>query len=180
MIRTGYILGIDPDIDKSGFTLVDCASRCVIYSSSLAMVDALRYLDSLASSADYRPLVVVLEDSDTATGWHYSRRDSSPVVFAKGRSVGMCHATLRHLGEYAQSCGLECVFKKPLRKVWGKGGDKISQQEINFFMTGFPKRSNPEMRDSALLAWEYAGLPVRVRVLKSVTKPLPEIGKKPR
>lgn len=180
MIKAGFVLGIDPDVDKSGFTLVDCASRCVIYSSSLAMVDALRYIDSLAENAHYRPLVIVIEDSDTSTGWHYSRRDTQPVVFAKGRSVGMCHATMRHLHEHIDAVGLDCILKRPLRLVWGKGGEKISQREISYFMTGFPKRSNPEMRDSALLAWDYAGLPVRVQVLPNVTKPYATKRKKSR
>lgn len=165
MTNTGYILGIDPDVEKSGFTLIDCKYRELIFCKCLTMPEAFEYLKQLPSSG-YTPVKVVIEDSDQATGWHYSRRDSQPVVFAKGRSVGMCHATLRHLHEYAEQIGLDCVMKKPLRLIWGRGGEKISQREIEQFIPNFPKRSNPEMRDSALLAWDYADLPQRLRIIR--------------
>ena len=45
--------------------------------------------------------------------------------------------------------------------MWqGKDG-KITQQEIASF-TGITGRNNQEERDAALLAWVYAGLPIKI------------------
>ena len=41
----------------------------------------------------------------------------------------------------------------PLKKVWKGTGGKITQAEILRIIPGFPKRSNQEVRDAALIAW---------------------------
>lgn len=52
-----------------------------------------------------------------------------------------------------------------LRKGWkGKDG-KITHDELASF-TGLMGRTNQDVRDAALLAWAFAGLPIRVKLSK--------------
>lgn len=162
MTTDGYILAIDPDVERSGFALLDCKERSMVYCAALTFAEAIRYFDFLVAGADYRPLRVVIEDSDISTNWHYSTRDRAGVIAAKGRSVGMCHATTRHLREYAEYCGLKVEMQRPLKKCWKGRDGKITQMEIVRFIAGLPTRCNQEQRDAALLAWCFAGLPVRL------------------
>lgn len=159
MIRGGYILGIDPDISKSGLALLDCGRREIVYASALAFPDAVRYLDWLATQENAR---VVIEDSWNAThNWHLYRM-STAKASAIGRSVGMCHAAGMLLEQMARDRGLDVTLMKPLKKCWKGADGKITQAEIVQFVRGMPTRCNQEVRDAALLAWCFAGLPVRL------------------
>lgn len=163
MIREGYILGIDPDVERNGIALLDCQQKRLEYVGTLRFPDVIRYFDSLSASDEYKPLKVVIEDSDISTNWHYNTKDRAGVIAAKGRSVGMCHATIRHLKECAVACGLDVVMMRPLRKCWkGKGG-KITHLELAQFATGLPKQTNQESRDAVLLAWCYADFPMLIK-----------------
>lgn len=42
---------------------------------------------------------------------------------------------------------------------------KITHEELAYF-TGIMGRTNTEMRDAALLAWNHAGLPIRVKPIE--------------
>lgn len=162
MKRNGFLVGIDPDVSKSGFALLDCEAREFTQVEALtfpAVVD--RFAELAAMKADSKDIIVVMEDSDLATNWHYNSRDSKAVSAAKGRSVGLCHATARHLKECAENFGLEVVMMKPLRKFWKGRDGKITHDEALYFMRGLPKQTNQESRDAALLAWAYADYPIR-------------------
>lgn len=162
MKRNGFLVGIDPDVSKSGFALLDCEARKFTQVEALtfpAVID--RFAELAAMKADGKAVTVVMEDSDLATNWHYSILDSRAVCAAKGRSVGLCHATTRHLKECAENFGLEVVMMKPLRKFWKGRDGKITHDEALYFMRGLPKQTNQESRDAALLAWAYADYPIR-------------------
>ena len=164
MKRNGFLVGIDPDVSKSGFALLDCEAREFTQVEALtfpAVID--RFAELAAMKADGKAVTVVMEDSDLATNWHQNILDSRAVCAAKGRSVGLCHATARHLKECADNFGLEVVMMKPLRKFWKGRDGKITHDEAIYFMRGLPKQTNQESRDAALLAWAYADFPIRVK-----------------
>lgn len=164
MKRNGFVVGIDPDVSKSGFALLDCEAREFTQVEALTFPDVVdRFAELAASKVDGKEVVVVMEDSDLSTNWHYNSRDSKAVCAAKGRSVGLCHATARHLKECAENFGLEVVLMKPLRKFWKGRDGKITHDEALHFMRGLPKQTNQESRDAALLAWAYADFPIRVK-----------------
>ena len=155
-------MGIDPDVSASGLAVLDCSRREFQKVGSYPfpeIVDALALL--AADKVAGQEVTVVLEDSDLSTNWHMSPRDSKAVAAAKGRSVGLCHATARHLKECAENFGLEVVMMKPLRKFWKGRDGKITHEEAAYFMRGLPKQTNQESRDAALLAWAYADYPIR-------------------
>ena len=164
MKHNGYILGIDPDVSKSGFALLDCEAREFVQVEALPFPDMVdKFAELAAMKAGGKEVAVVMEDSDLSTNWHYNSRDSKAVCAAKGRSVGLCHATARHLKECAENFGLEVVMMKPLRKFWKGRDGKITHDEAAYFMRGLPKQTNPESRDASLLAWAYADFPIRVK-----------------
>lgn len=164
MKRNGFLVGIDPDVSKSGFALLDCEAREFTQVEALtfpAVID--RFAELAASKVDGKDIIVVMEDSDVSTNWHYNSRDSKAVCAVKGRSVGLCHATARHLKECAENFGLEVVMMKPLRKFWKGRDGKITHDEAAYFLCGLPKQTNQESRDAALLAWAYADFPIRIK-----------------
>ena len=164
MKREGFVIGIDPDVEKSGFALLNCKEGFFVHVEALtfpALID--RLSDYGEAKANGKNIVVVIEDSDLSTNWHVNPRDNKATVAAKGRSVGMCHATARHLKECAEAYGLEVVLQKPLVKMWRGRDRKITHEEAEYFMRGLPKQTNQEMRDSCLLCYAYADFPIRVK-----------------
>lgn len=161
--RANIIIGIDPDCEKSGISQLDTTSnKLEIFSLSFPEL-----IDYLMRIADYqhrmgKKVVVVVEASwKISTNWHVSQRDSKGTIARKGKDAGRCHEVGRKIAECARHYGLEVVEKLPLKKIWkGKDG-KITHEEITAFIH-MPSRSNQEQRDAALLAWDYAGLPIRL------------------
>ena len=166
MRREGYVIGIDPDVEKSGVAVLNCEKRefeKVVAMSFPELVDYLAVVRFDIEGLDEKEAVIVLEDSDLSTNWHCSYKDNKATAAAKGRSVGMCHATARHIREIAEHYDLEVVLQKPLRKMWKGRDGKITHEEAAYFMRGLPKQTNQESRDAALLAWAYADFPIRVK-----------------
>ena len=167
--KADIIIGIDPDVNKSGVATISGKGEEVT-AVSLSFPQLLEYLQTerTRSMAENTRVVVVVEASwKISTNWHVHQRDSKGAIARKGKDAGRCHEVGRKIVECAQYYGLEVVEKLPLKKIWqGKDG-KITDEEIKAFMP-IAGRTNQEERDAALLAWYYAGLPIRVaRPLKS-------------
>lgn len=160
--KADIVIGIDPDVNKSGVGLVNSKGSVEVFAFSFPeLIEYLRLCTTMASSC-----VVVVEASwKISTNWHTGRGDSIRTAARKGKDAGRCHEVGRKIVECAQFYGLEVVEKLPLKKIWkGKDG-KITHEEIKAFMP-IQGRTNQEERDAALLAWDYAGLPIRIRKLK--------------
>ena len=156
------IIGIDPDIDKSGFCLLDPKAKFV----SVMVYDfpsLMRFFQKQAECKEIETIVVVEASwMHNKTNWHLSPRDSKRIIAAKGYSVGQNHQTGKLICEMARAYGLKVVEHIPLVKCW-KGKDrKITDAEIKAFMP-IQGRTNQESRDAALLAWTFAGLPIRIK-----------------
>ena len=165
MRRSGIIVGIDPDVSKSGIAVLDCSKQTFTQVDCLSFAQMVnKFVDLAADMTSESVVTIVMEDSDISCNWHTSPRDNKAVAAAKGRSVGMCHATARHLKEVAENFGLEVVGHRPLIKIWHGKDKKISHDEAIQFMRGLPTRTNQEMRDAALLAWSYADIPIWMKV----------------
>lgn len=162
-MKRKMIIGIDPDIDKSGVCVLYPDTRQV--QTTCASFHSLLKLLENYSLSENEQVTVVVEASwmyHKTTNWHLNFRDSKNVIAAKGYNVGQNHQTGILICEMARSYGLNVVEHIPLIKCW-KGHDrKITDKEIKQFMP-IVGRTNQESRDAALLAWIYAGLPVRVK-----------------
>ena len=78
MKHNGYILGIDPDVSKSGFALLDCEAREFVQVEALPFPDMVdKFAELAAMKAGGKEVAVVMEDSDLSTNWHYNSRDST-------------------------------------------------------------------------------------------------------
>jgi hypothetical protein len=160
------VAGIDPDISRSGFALLDVRTRelrvCTLPFPEL--MDRLREVRDAAAESG-RSLRVVVEASYLVRGnWHVSPRDSKAAAAAKGRSVGMNHQTGALICEMCRHMGIRVSEAAPLPKIWRGRDRKITHEEL-CHIAGEVGRTNQDGRDAALLAWVSAGLPLKVKPL---------------
>ena len=164
MKKYDVVIGIDPDVDKSGVAFLMVEAR-IIEVVSLTFADLLDYLretrDTLTKEGRF--FVVVVEAGWlNKAHWHVGRGGSAARSAAIGNHTGRNHEVGRKTVEMCRHYGIEVVEQPPLRKMWkGKDG-KITHEELQIF-TGIIGKTNQETRDAALLAWEYAGLPIRIK-----------------
>lgn len=160
--KPSVIIAIDPDVNKSGVAVVSRERKDVeVFSRSFPEL-----LEYLKMAATHTSIAVVVEASwKISHNWHAHRGDSKGTVARKGNDAGRCHEVGRKICECARYYGLEVVEKLPLKKIWKGREGKITHEEISAFMP-IGKRSNQEERDAALLAWDYAGLPIRITTTK--------------
>lgn len=152
-----YYIGIDPDVEKSGFALLNRETR-ELTLESLTFPQLLNRLVQAKASGE--PTQVVVEAGWLNQGnWHIRYTDNKGQAAKKGYQVGRNHEAGMKIVEVAKFFGFEVVEQRPLRKCWkGKDG-KITAEELAAF-TGYTKRSNQDARDSALLVWHAANLPI--------------------
>lgn len=164
------VIGIDPDVDKSGCARLEVATRKLsIHSLSFPdLLDYIRY-EQRASEISLKNICVVIEAGWlNKSNWHLGTKDTKAVAAAKGNQTGRNHETGRKIAEMCEHWQIPYELVKPLAlKIGGvnlwKGKDgKITQEELAAF-TGITGRTNQEGRDAALIAWIWAGLPVRNR-----------------
>lgn len=164
---------IDPDSEKSGVAAVDARERLIRtygfrFSELLYFLDKLAAASQLANAEGARKLVkkafIVIEGGWlNESNWHVHGKSMTPAkAAAMGRNVGMNHQTGILIAQVCEAMNLPYEIVKPLRKCWkGKDG-KITAGELAYF-TGYRERTNQDERDAILLAWNAAGLPIRVK-----------------
>ncbi len=162
-MTTRHIIAIDPDVTKSGVAFLHLPSR-ELHCEALAFPDLIDDLHAVheAATALSEPLTVVVEAGwINHSNWHTKARESARTAAAKGRDAGRNHEVGRKIIEMARHMGIETVEQRPLRKCWQGADRKITAPELAA-ITGYTRRTSQDMRDAALLAWVYAGLPVRL------------------
>ncbi|MBO4498792.1 MAG: hypothetical protein J5732_00870 [Bacteroidaceae bacterium] len=168
MSKPKYIIGIDPDVEKSGVAFLDVERRCFETVKSMAFPELMMYINSMHVKRELGlpftkdAVTIVIEDSDSSTNWHLSSKMGVREAAATGRNVGLCNATQRHIKEWCEHLGFTVALQHPLKKSWMGRDGKITQEELMQFVPGLPKRINQECRDACLLAWNYANLPIRI------------------
>lgn len=164
MKKYNNIIAIDPDVEKSGVAYLKTSTR-QLEVSSLTFPQVLDYLQHAKKVRDEsnETLIVVVEAGWLIqSNWHLNHKDTKAVAAAKGNSTGRNHETGRKIVEMCKHYGIEVLEHFPLKKCWkGKDG-KITHEELASF-TGLTGRTNQDARDAALLAWCFAGLPIRMK-----------------
>ena len=156
------IIAIDPDKDKSGVAFLKPTTR-QLEVTNLAfplLLDYLKHAQSIQTETR-ETLVVVVE-----AGWMVRKSNFHDAQGHRAekiaKDVGANHETGRKIIEMCKHYGIEVVQHAPLVKCW-KGKDrKITHEELASF-TGLMGRTNQDARDAALLAWVFAGLPIRLK-----------------
>lgn len=165
MKKYDNIIAIDPDVEKSGVAYLKPSTR-QLEVSSLTFPQVLDYLQHAKKMRDNdkKTLIVLVEAGWLIqSNWHLLAKDSKAVAAAKGNSTGRNHETGRKIVEMCKHYGIEILEHFPLKKCWkGKDG-KITHEELSS-ITGLTGRTNQDARDAALLAWNFSGLPMRMKV----------------
>jgi hypothetical protein len=111
-----------------------------------------------------KKLIVVVEASwGTTHNWHSNSKQSNRVSATVGNKVGRNQETGRKIIEMCMHNKIDVITKAPLRKFWKSKDGKINHQELIYFVDGISFKTNQEMRDAILIAWDYAGFPIRVK-----------------
>ena len=167
MRKYDIIIAIDGDVSRSGVAFLERQTRR-LEVANLTFPCLIDYLQAEAdrAKANSQSLIVLVEASWLIKGnWHLSSWERKQRAASKGYDVGRNHETGKKIVEMCQHLGIEVLEHAPLRKGWkGKDG-KITHEELASF-TGLMGRTNQDARDAALLAWAFAGLPIRVKFSK--------------
>ena len=159
------IIAIDPDKEKSGVAFLKRSTR-QLELSNLAFPLLLDYLQHAKKKGEetHESLIVVVEAGwmNAKSCFHAAQGKQAEKI---AKDVGANHETGRKIIEMCEHYGIEVIAQAPLRKCWrGKDG-KITHEELAYF-TGITGRENQDARDAGLLAWNYAGMPIRTKVWK--------------
>ena len=160
------IIAIDPDVEKSGVAELHVGTRRleVTTLSFPALMDYLQYMEREFADKGERLRVVVEAGWMNASNWHTGGVRSIAAAAKTGQNTGRNHETARKIAEMSRHFGLETEEVKPLKKCWKGSGGKITQEELEYITGKLDRRTNQEGRDAALLAWWFAGLPIKRKV----------------
>lgn len=160
----GYVIGIDPDVERNGYACIDLSTRKVTVDTCTlpVLLEVIAVMNATATAAGKRLTVYVEAGWLRQSNWHVGFRDNKQSAAAKGRSAGRNHQRGMDICELLSYQGISVVQVPPLDKFWRGEDRKITHAELTEIM-GEVKHTNQEGRDAALLAWVHAGLPVRVK-----------------
>ena len=163
MEKYDFVVGVDPDAEKSGVAFLEVRSRKLEVTNLdfPHLLDYLSYANKGAQKNKAKFIVVV------EAGWMVNKSNFHQAQGHRAeriaKDVGRNHETGRKIVEMCRYLGIPVLEHFPLKKIWkGKDG-KITMEELSYF-TGLMGRTNQDARDAALLAWEFSGLPIRVKV----------------
>jgi len=184
-MKTNYhtIIAIDPDVTKSGVAFLEVENR-LLELSSLTFPQLTDYLKFVRKKSVYSETTTFMEGMEkpvttiqkagkfivvVEAGWLNAVSNYHTAAGRRGqriaKNVGANHQAGKMIVEMCRHYEIPVTTIKPLKKMWkGKDG-KITQEEIASF-TGITGRNNQEERDAALLAWVYAGLPIKINFRK--------------
>ena len=139
---TMYI-GIDPDVDKSGYAVWDSDQK------EFNMLIAASFFDVIADiqlTHNAFKTVVCVEASwlIKKSNWHGKEKQSKAVGEKIAKAVGANHQVGKLIVEWCKRNNIKCIEVKPMGK---KKADEFKR------LTGLTGRTNSEKRDAAMLVF---------------------------
>lgn len=167
MRKYDIVIGIDPDTKKSGYAVINTKSGVVQSATDWELAKLFGILAAEKTSCEKLGLsiVVVVEAAYLGShhNWHLGGGFISPAKAATlGYHTGRNHETGRAIVEFCKYVGIDVVPQLPLKKYWKGQDKKITHDEITRITQWDKKRSNQEVRDAVLIAWNYARLPMKL------------------
>jgi predicted nuclease with RNAse H fold len=145
-----YIIGIDPDVDKSGIAIYNTGTK-QIKLFNLSFPELIEKLTEVQLIAwDY--IVVIEAGWLNSSNWHLPTPCTNKMAASIGNRTGRNHQTGILLVEMLKFKGINVVEKKPIQKI---GGKKISAEMIKKIIPNFTNSSNQETRDAAMIAFTF-------------------------
>lgn len=162
-MKYDYIIGIDPDVDRSGYAMLDMSTKHMTVDTATlpTLIDCCNVVQSTALATDKNLVVYVEAGWLDHSNWHLDWRDSKERAAAKGKAVGRNHQRGMDIIEMLMWHGIKVIPVKPLKKIWRGRDKKITHDEL-VRIVGEVKHTNQEGRDAALIAWVHAGLPLKI------------------
>ena len=163
MKKYDIIVAIDPDTIKSGVAVLETETKRMEISTLgfAQLIDFVKFeLD--ACRKNNQSLIVLIE-----AGWLNAKSNfhgqTGYIGQRVAKNVGANHQTGKHIVEMCKWVGAETILQKPLNKGWKGANGKITHEELAYF-TGIMGKTSQDGRDAALIAWNYAGFPIKVKV----------------
>jgi len=144
-MRKQVRIGIDPDIDKSGFCIMESApfgKKNIVKLETLCFWDLIQAIDAYH---DYDDLLVCLEAGwlNKKSNYHFAANTS--IAGRIGKNVGENHAVGKLVQQYCEKADILYKLIKPESKKW--------DADLFKKITGYDKRTNQEQRDAVRAAW---------------------------
>lgn len=163
-------IGIDPDCDSSGITIIYC--DYTIQCLSMKFPNIIDFINKnfisantkivveagwLNKKSNFRPNFGKKVTSDSSYKEIKDSYESSQRISDRiSAKVGANHETGKKLVEMLEYNGFKVELIKPLPKRWNGVGGKITHEELNEILKRNKfdelKRSNQDVRDSTLIA----------------------------
>lgn len=159
------IIGIDPDTDRNGVAMLDMTTRKLqaLMLTFPLLLDFIKAKYKQFTEFDNYEFKVVIEAGWMNHGnYHIKRWQGKQGIASLGVDQGRNEQVSRTIGQMMEYWGIPYEFKRPLPKCWHGADRKITKEEIEEITLQNLGRLNQEGRDAALLAWDYAGLPMRI------------------
>lgn len=160
-MKNKIIIGVDPDIELSGFSLLNVETKA-INLERMGFPELLERLDQNKTLFGKSLLVVVEAGWLNRGNWHLSRAVNFASAARTGEKVGANHQVGKLIIEYCKYHEIDVIGHKPLPTIWSSANGKITRKEFAY-ITGYDKQSNTEERDAGMLAWYVAKLPIRIK-----------------
>lgn len=150
MAKENIIIGIDPDVNKSGVATLSSQGRKL----DLSALDFPHLCEYLSQYRDADAVVLIEAGWLNRSNWHLMSRMSVQKAAQIGNATGRNHEVGRKIAEMCAYYGVAYKLIKPLKKVWRGADGKITAKEFEQ-ITSTKIRTNQEMRDAGLIAWFY-------------------------
>lgn len=136
-------IGIDPDVDKSGFAVWDSDSKTLEVVFCESFFEILENIEFQIISFD---VTVIIEAGwlIKKSNWHNKKRQTKAVGEKIAKAVGANHQIGKLFVEYCKINNIKFIEVKPMGKKNAEQFKKI---------TGWAKRTNSEVRDAAMLVY---------------------------
>jgi hypothetical protein len=150
MSRIKWKIGIDGDIEKSGFCIikqVPFGKKEIVTLTTLPFFDVVNSIHTLVKQAydEGNEVLVCIESGWENKTANYHAAPSMAVAANIGMKVGMNHAIGMKITEYCEVNKIPYKLVNPDSKKWDARMFKM--------VTGWSNRSNAEERDAVRAAW---------------------------
>ncbi len=135
------LIGIDPDVDKSGVAIMESGKLTLKNLTMFELFDELTFIKSL----DVNVKIYIEAGWLNKTNWHTSGKMNIATVAQIGARTGANHETGRKIAEMCEYLKIDYELVRPTQ----------SKVKASFFkqLTKYQGRTNQEQRDAAMLIW---------------------------
>lgn len=150
MARIKWRIGIDSDLEKSGFCIIKqipFGKKEIVTLTTLPFFDLINSIHTLVKEAETEgnDVLVCIESGWENKKANYHAAGSMSVAAKIGMNVGMNHAIGMKITEYCLINNIPYKLVKPDSKKWDARMFKM--------VTGYDKKNNQEHRDAVRAAW---------------------------